>query len=140
MIGELVIGITLFLIFSYQDRTSVNTGSTTINFYTDQDFILIIFDSNENSFSKFNKKERNGKELNVYNTNIIHLDSSVLFEKGFRINYPKHWGRFSESRSTTLIEGDSIGYIYSSKNILNTNYIKDSDAFIDSLLKLEKRK
>ena len=32
MIGKFVIGITLFLIFYYRDHTSLNNGSTTINF------------------------------------------------------------------------------------------------------------
>ena len=140
MIGEFVIGVTLFLIFYYPDHTSENNGSTTINFYTDQDFTLIIFDSNENSISIFNKTGRNGKVLNLYNTNIIHLDRTLLFDKDLKFNYPKHWEKFSVDRSTLQIEGDSIEYIYSSKNKFNTSYIKNSEAFVDSLLKLEKRK
>ena len=140
MIGEFVIGITLFLIFSNSDYTAKNNGSTTINFYTDQDFTLIIFDSNESSVSMFNQKEQNGKVLNLYNTNIIHLDSKFLFNKDLKFNYPKHWKKFSVDRSTLQIEGDSIGYIYSSINKFNTSYLKNSEAFVDSLLKLEKRK
>jgi len=140
MIGEFVIGITVFLIFSYQDSSSVINNSTTINFYTNQDFILVLFDSNESSLSKFNKDGVSGNELNVYHSNIIHLDSTLFFEKDLKINYPKHRERFSTDKSTLQTEGDSINYIYASKNIFHTSYIKNSEAFIDSLLNLDKRK
>lgn len=141
MIVEFIIVVTVFLIFSYQNRsTSAINNSTTINFYTDQDYILVLFDSNESSLSKFNKDGNLGKMLHVYDTNIIHLDSKLSLEKDFIINYPEHWERFSANRSTLQIEGDLIEYIYSSKDKFNTSYIKNSEAFVDSILKLEKRK
>lgn len=140
MIGEFVFGLIIFLIFYYQDGTSAINNSTTINFYTDQDFILVLFDSNKNSLLKFHKKGDSEKVLNVYNTNIIHIDHALSFEKNFRVNYPKHWERSSAERGTLQTEGDSIEYIYASEHIFNISYLKNSEAFIDSLLKLEKRK
>lgn len=139
MIGELLIGLIIFFIFSYQNTTSTINNYTTINFYTDQDFILVLFDSNENSLSKFKKEGNLGKVLNVYDTNIIHVDSTLSFEKDLRVNYPKHWERSSADRSTLKTEGDSIEYIYASRHLFNISYLKNSEAFIDSLLKLEKK-
>jgi hypothetical protein len=131
MIGEITIGIFVFFIFSYQDTY------TAINFYTNQDYILVIFDSKENSLSKFNKKGLFGKELNVYNTNIIHLDSALSSKKDLRIIEPKEWKGSYYTRGKYYLEGDSIVYIYSFKEISNTNYIRQTDAYIDSLLKKE---
>ncbi len=59
MLGEIVFGILIFLLFSYQN------SYTDMNFHTDEDYILVIFDSKENSLEKFNKKGLFGKELNV---------------------------------------------------------------------------
>ena len=131
MIGEITIGIFVFFIFSYQDTY------TAINFYTNQDYILVIFDSKENSLSKFNKKGLFGKELNVYNTNIIHLDSTLSSKKDLRIIEPKEWKGSYYTRGKYYLEGDSIVYIYSFKEISNTNYIRQTDAYIDSLLNKE---
>jgi len=129
MIGEIAIGIFIFLIYSYQD------SYTEINFYTDHDYILVIFDSNENSLSKFNKKGLFGKELNVYNTNIIHLDNTMSLRKDLRINEPEKWKGTAHMQGKYYLEGDSIEYIYLFKDIPTTNYMRQSEAYIDSLLK-----
>lgn len=134
MLGEIAFGILIFLLFSYQD------SFTDINFYTDQDYILVIFDSKENSLEKFNKKGLFGKELNVYDTNTLHLDTSMAWRKDLRIFEPKEWLGSSYTRGKYYFEGDSIEYIYSMKEfreIPNTNFLRSSEVYIDSLLKQE---
>lgn len=129
MIGEIVVGIFAYVLFSYQN------SYTEINFYTDQDYIIVLFDSKENSISKFNKKGMFGKELNVYDTNIIHLDSTMSLLKDLKINNPKEWEGSSSYKGILHTNGDSIDYFYSSKNRETINFRKNTEAYIDSLLK-----
>ena len=128
ILGEIVIGLSVFFMFLYLNRT------TDINFLTNQDYILIVFDSKENSLSKLSKKRIFGKELNVYNTNIVHLESTMALRKDLRVNKPKEWKNFIEYRSVFDIEGDSIAYIFVSKKMLNPDYEMHSQSYIDSLL------
>lgn len=130
-LGEITIGVVVFIVFSYQD------SYTEINFFTTQDYILVIFDSKENSLSKFNRKGLFGKELNVYNTNKIHLDSTMSLRKDLRINLPKEWKGSYYKRGKYDLDGDSIEYIFSFKETPKTNYIRQSETYIDSLLNLE---
>ena len=131
IIGEIILGAFMYFIFLYQ------ASYVDINFYTNQDYILVIFDSNENSISKFTKKGVFGKELNVYNTNKIHLDKTMALRKNLRIKEPKEWKAIYYKRSKYELKGDSIEYIYSLKQIGNKNYNKQTDAYLDSLLKQE---
>ena len=130
IIGEIILGAFMYFIFLYQ------ASYVDINFYTNQDYILVIFDSNENSISKFTKKGVFGKELNVYNTNKIHLDKTMALRKKLRIKEPKEWKAIYYKRSKYELKGDSIEYIYSLKQIGN-KYNKQTDAYLDSLLKQE---
>lgn len=134
MLGEIAIGIFIFLLFSYQN------SPTDINFYTNQDYILVIFDSKESSPEEFSKKGLFGKELNVYNTNKIHLDRAMSLKKGLRINEPNDWNGSYYKRGKYYFKGDSIEYIYSMKvfkEISNRNFVRQSDVYIDSLLQQE---
>ncbi|MFO8146262.1 MAG: hypothetical protein R6U03_02615 [Gillisia sp.] len=138
ILGEIAFGILIFLFFSYQD------SYIDINFHTDQDYILVIFDSKENSLEKFNKKGLFGKELNVYDTNTLHLNrsmswkNSMSLKRELRINEPKEWLGSFYTRGNYYFEGDSIEYIYlmkEFKEIPNTNFLRQSEVYIDSLLK-----
>ncbi|GAA4810117.1 hypothetical protein [Litoribaculum gwangyangense] len=128
MIGEIVFIVITFFIFIYQSST------IDINFYTNEDYVLVLFDSHENSMSKFNKKRIFGKEYDVYDTNIIHLNSEISFRKDLRINVPKQWESFTQNRSIYEKDGDSIKYIFSRRNIMNMPYKIDNRYFIDSLI------
>lgn len=148
MLGEITIGILIFLMFLYQDSyTDVsfhtdNDSYTDINFHTDQDYILVIFNSEENSLPKFNRKGLFGKELNVYNTNKIHLDRSMSLQKDLRIKEPKEWMGSYVTQGKYYFEGDSIDYFYSFKmdyENQRANFIRQSEVYIDSLLKREIR-
>lgn len=128
MLGEAVFIALAFLIFLYKNST------IDVNFYTNEDYVLVLFDSKENSLSKFTKKRIFGKELNVYNTNIIHLNSDMSLRKDLKINSPKQWERFTQNRSVYDKEGDTIKYIFSTRKIINTTYGIDNQNFIDSLV------
>jgi len=128
MLAEIVIGISLFFIFLYQNR------STDINFITNQDYVLVLFDSEDNSLLRFTKKPIFGKELNVYDTNIIHLNPSIALRKDLRINAPNTWERYTQYRSSCNMDEDSIEYIFISKKTLKPNKIKNCHIFLDSLL------
>lgn len=128
MLGEAVFIALAFLIFLYKNST------IDVNFYTNEDYVLVLFDSKENSLYKFTKKRIFGKELNVYNTNIIHLNSDMSLRKDLKINSPKQWERFTQNRSVYDKEGDTIKYIFSTRKIINTTYRIDNQNFIDSLV------
>lgn len=136
MLGELAIVLSIFLLFSYQNRF------TDVNFYTDEDYILVLFDSKENSIEKFKRKGLFGKELKVYGTNKLHLDRSMSLRKDLRIIEPEEWMGSYYNRGKYYFQGDSIEYIYSMKVIRETpniNFLRQSEIYIDSLLKQELR-
>lgn len=130
MLGELIIGIFVFLLFSYQE------SYTDINFNTNQDYILVIFDAKEKSISNFKRKGIFGKLLNV-DTNKIHLDSSMALRKNLRINDPAAWRGSYYKRGKYDFKGDSIEYIISLQQDLSKRFIKKPDVYIDSLLQEE---
>lgn len=138
MLGEIIIA--LFIAYAYLNPNSEKHSATEINFYTDRDFILIIFDAKENSISKFTDKGNFGKKLDIYQTNIIHLDSTISLRKDLRINTPEQWQRFSTDRGKINLDGNEIDYIYSSENMISLNYRKNTDSYLDSLIRNEKIK
>ncbi|WP_431161622.1 hypothetical protein [Flagellimonas beolgyonensis] len=134
--GELIIGLLIFLYFAYQD------SYMTINFHTDQDYILVLFDSKENSISRFEKKGLFSKELNLFHSNIEHLDRSLGLRKDLRIIPPMEWQGVAYQEGYYTSKKDSIKYIYLFKEIRDTtwpklNSIRASEVYIDSLLKRE---
>jgi len=127
-LGEIVVGIVAFLFISFQNRT------LDIHFHTDKNFIVVLFDSNEKSLSDFHRSGIFRKELNVYNTHIVHLDSSLAFNNNLRIMEPAQWDAFSRHRGRIEIDGQSIQYILSSDNRTNPYLHRNPQPYIDSLL------
>jgi len=133
MLGELILGIGVFLLFSYQE------SYTDVNFNTDQDYILVIFDAKENSIATFKRKGLFGKELNV-DTNKIHLDRTMAARKNLRINDPETWKGSYYKRGKYEFKGDSIEYIFSlHQKRIGPDFIRETDRFIDSLLGEQKK-
>ncbi|MEL4454861.1 hypothetical protein [Lutimonas vermicola] len=130
MLGELILGIGVFLLFSYQE------SYTDVNFNTDQDYILVIFDAKENSIATFNRKGLFGKELKV-DTNTIHLDRTMAARKNLRINDPAAWKGSYYKRGKYEFKGDSIEYIFSlHQKRIGPDFIRETDRFVDSLLEV----
>ena len=130
VLGEIVVGIVAFLFISFQNRT------LDINFHTDKDFIVVLFDSNEKSLSDFHRRGIFSKELKVYNAHIVHLDSSFASINNLRIREPAQWNAFSQHRGRLEIDGHSIRYILSSDNATNPYLHRNPQPYIDSLLNL----
>ncbi len=130
--AEIIIGLFVFFIVSFQ-------GSTTdINFHTNKDYFLVIFDARENSISRFSRKGIFGRELNIYDRNIIHLDSTMSLRKDIRINGPDSWARsFTSTRGIFEERGRSIEYIFTTRNLPAPGNKKNKAAYLDSLLKKE---
>ena len=129
-LGEIVVGIVAFLFISFQNRT------LDINFHTDKNFIVVLFDSNGNTLSDFQRSGIFSKELKVYNTHIVHLDSSLASVNNLRIIEPAQWDAFSRHRGRIEIDGQSIQYILSSDNRTNPYLHRNPQPYIDSLLNL----
>lgn len=129
-LGEIVVGIVAFLFISFQNRT------LDINFHTDKNFIVVLFDSNGNTLSDFQRSGIFSKELKVYNTHIVHLDSSLASFNNLRIMEPAQWDAFSRHRGRIEIDGQSIQYILSSDNRTNPYLHRNPQPYIDSLLNL----
>jgi hypothetical protein len=128
MLAEVLLGIVVFLLISYQD------SYTEVNFHTDQDYILVIFDAQENSISKFNRKGLFGKELHV-DTNTIHMDRTMALRKNLRINDPEVWKGSYYKQGKYFVKGDSIEYIFSLRQkSIGPDFIRETDRFVDSLL------
>jgi len=134
MFGEVVIAILIFFTLNYQFSTN------DVNFFTDKDYILVLFDSNENPLSKFHKKGLFGRELNVYNSNLIHLNSEMASQENLRINAPTEWNMSTGHYSFKNNHGNTIKFIYNTKNKLTPNFIKNPENYIDSLIRLETNK
>lgn len=128
VLGEVVVGIVVFLFISFQNRT------LDINFHTEKDFIVILFDSNGNTLSDFQRRGIFSKELKVYNTHIVHLDSSLASINNLRIIEPAQWDAFSRHKGRLETDGHSIRYILSSDNRTNPYLHRNPQPYIDSLL------
>ena len=131
MLGELILGIGVFLLFTYQE------SYTDVNFNTDQDYILVIFDAKENSIATFKRKGLFGKELKV-DTNTIHLDRTMAARKNLRINDPETWKGSYYKRGKYEFKGDSIEYIFSlHQKRIGPDFIRETDRVVDSLVREE---
>jgi hypothetical protein len=128
VMGEIIVIIFVSVLYSIQNRT------TAINFHTDQDFILVIFDSEENPMADFKRSGFFGKEWDVYNNNIIHLDSSLLLRKELRINEPDEWGGFIHNEGRFDFKGRSVKYIFSTRGSSDSYSNISPGSLIDSLL------
>jgi hypothetical protein len=97
---------------------------------------VVLFDSKEKSLSDFQRSGIFSKEMNVYNTHIVHLDSSLASFNNLRIMEPVQWNAFSRQRGRIEINGQSIRYILSSDNLTNPYLHRNPQPYIDSLLNL----
>lgn len=134
MAGELLLTLVVFLILSKQFST------THINFHTKQEYVLVLFDANEEEdVATFSSKGIFGKELNIYDTSIIHLNRTWNQREDLRINTPKEWGKsVGWYMGTILLKGDTVAYRYGSKNPTRKWFVMNPERYIDSLIRNEK--
>ncbi|MFL1011485.1 hypothetical protein [Flavisericum labens] len=101
---------------------------------TPEDYILVIFDADENSLDRFSKKGLFGKELLVEDSNIVHLGKSMVSKKDLRIVPPESWIGTYTTEGKYDLQGDSIHYTYMFKTNSNNDYLRSSQVYIDSLI------
>ncbi len=130
MLAELVLVLGGYLLYSY------TTSTATIHMATDEDYILVLYDTNENSMGRFSKKGLFNKEL-LITDNIVHLNPSLISKYDIRIFPPDNWLRTGESSGNYFYKGDSIHYRYTIRT-RKTNEVKRlQQTYIDSLIALE---
>ncbi|GAA4280976.1 hypothetical protein [Gaetbulibacter aestuarii] len=131
MIGEGLIFVGVFLLFLFQNKT------VDLQFETKADYVLVLFDAEENSITRFADKGVFGKEL-VWEKNVIHLDATMNNRKDLRILAPEDWEGFIQGSDVYKPEKDSLPYVFIMKHKLDTgNWIKNQ-TFIDSIIQRER--
>lgn len=103
VIGELVLGILIAVSITHNEST------IDINITTNKDYIVVLFDSDENALTDFKINGVFGKEISVYN-HIIHLDSNLYNNEALRINTPE-WAGFIQEDGTIRLNEKPVKYI-----------------------------
>lgn len=133
IIAELVLLAGGYLLLNYANST------TDIHITTDEDYIFVLYDANENSMDRFKKKGLFSKEL-LINGNILHLNPSLRYRDDIRIFPPDSWMSIGEDRGNYFYKGDSIPYIYKVRSRQANEYARFQQTYIDSLLTLALQK
>ncbi len=110
-IAELVLGLLIAFSFYYNEST------IDINITTNKDYIVVLFDSDENALTGFNRNGVFGKEISVY-SHIIHLDSNLYNNEALRINTPE-WAVFSQENGTIRLNEKPVKYILRTQRTQN---------------------
>lgn len=131
MVGEGLILVGILFLFLVFNKT------IDLRFETNSDYVLVLFDAEEHSITRFADKGVFGKEL-IWNRNVIHLDPTMKFRKDLRILAPENWEGFMQKSNVYKPEKDSIPYVLIMKHSLDTgNWIKNQ-TFIDSIIERER--
>ena len=112
MVGEGLILVGVLFLFVFQNRT------IDVRFETNEDFVVILFDAQENSISRFSDKGVFGKEL-IHKSNVLHLDATMGLRKDLRILGPENWGGFVQNKGVFEAGSDSVSYIFMMKHHLD---------------------
>jgi hypothetical protein len=106
-----------------------------VNITTDEDYIFVLYDANENSMGRFKRKGFLNKKL-LINGNIVHLDRSLRNRDDIRIFPPDIWMGGYVDRGSYFYKGDSITYVYMLRIRQANEYSRTQQTYIDSLLTL----
>jgi len=128
-IAELVLLVGGYLQFNYANST------TDIHIATNEDYIFVLYDAEENSMDRFQKKGLFSKEL-LIDGNILHLNPSLRDRNDIRIFPPDSWIGIYEDHGYYFYNGDSIPYIYKLRSKQANEYVRSQQTYIDSLLNL----
>lgn len=110
VLAELTFIFLVFLGFAYQNR------STEINLKTDQDYIVVLFDSAPEALKYNNTLRRTGLFSNSIETTeqFIHIDSITFDREQLRFRYPEDWVP-QTYMGTVIHQGRMIDYIVTYK-------------------------
>jgi len=129
VLGELVFGLLLFFFVTFQNRT------IELQVRTDQKYMLILFDSKENTLDEFHASGLWKKQLQVEGQTIIHLDSILAESPLLRIREPDFWMGFSQEEGRVELKGRSVRYLYrsNSKNFAEQAALPSLDSLLNAL-------
>ena len=133
IVAELVMLVGGYILFDYTNRTN------DIHITTNEDYIFVLYDAQENSMDRFSKKGLFSKELFI-NGNIVHVDPSLRYRNDIRIFPPESWLGIYESRGNYYYKGESIPYLYKLRSRQANEYERSQQTYIDSLLTLALQK
>ncbi|MFH4967194.1 hypothetical protein V8G61_03225 [Gaetbulibacter sp. M240] len=131
MVGEGLIIVGVLFLFVFQNKT------IDVRFETNEDYVVVIFDAQENSLSRFSDKGVFGKEL-IHKSNVLHLDATMGDRKDLRILGPENWSGFVQNQGVFKSGSDSVPYLIIMKHHLDTRSWKPNQVFIDSLIAKER--
>lgn len=106
--GELFLGL-LFAVYIYYQQ-----GTIDVNIVTEEEYIVVLFDSKENLLEDFQPKGHFGKELYT-REHIVHVDSILYGRKNFRIKEIEEWNGFTQTEGKINIQGRPVKYILRAK-------------------------
>ena len=132
MIGEGLIFVGVLFLFLFYNKT------VDVQFETNSDYVVVLFDAKENTLSLFSDKGIFGKELIVKDKPILHLDAAMNLRHDLRVLSPKSWSGSIHNHGVYKPESDSVPYIFIMKHKLDTGNWKRNQTFIDSIIQNER--
>ncbi|UKM64388.1 hypothetical protein GSB9_00936 [Flavobacteriaceae bacterium GSB9] len=132
LISELVVLVIIALAGYFVH--SYNNVYTNVRVSTTEDYILVLFDTDEKSLDKFSKKGLLGRERLIEDANIVHLGKSLASKQDLRVVPPDSWMGTYRIYGTYLFQGDSIHYSYILKENSGNDFVRASQVYIDSLI------
>lgn len=114
--GEIILGVLFFFFVTLESRmTEVQIHTDELHVHPDQDYMLIVFDSKENTLDDFKRSGLWNQELHIEHQTIIHLDSALATNPRLRIKEPDHWMGYSEEEGRIQLDGRSVKYLFRSR-------------------------
>ena len=132
LISELVVVVVVALVGYFVH--SYNSGYTDVRFLNSKDYILVIFDADENSLDRFSKTGIFGKELLVRDSNVAHLGKSLASKQDLRIVPPDSWMGTYIDEGKFAVQADTIHYTYMFRTNSENDFLRTSRVYIDSLI------
>jgi hypothetical protein len=136
VLAEVFLGFALYLGLSYSNAT------TQIQFNTDSDYILVLFDRPDSLLTEFESNGLFTKILTVNQGNVVHLNTALAKSSDLQIIEPAHWEGVYYQNGTFTRLGIDLNYIYcfnEKRNPIpaNDNYLKTLPKYVDSLIARE---
>ena len=115
-LGEMIFGVLLFFLVTFENRTTeLQVHPNEWPVHPDQDYMLIVFDSKENTLDDFKRSGLWSQERHIGYQTIIHLDSALATNPRLRIKEPDHWMGYSEEEGRIQLDGHSVKYLFRSR-------------------------
>ena len=136
VLAEVLLGLALYLGLSYSNAT------TQIQFNTDSDYILVLFDQSDTTGTHFESRGLFSKVLHVSPGHVVHLNPDLVNSRALQIIPPSFWQGVYYKEGNYFAHGDSVSYIYSFNEKRQSadprdNFRRALPRYVDSLIALE---